>query len=1122
MKMISKLIRKFVLIVLCILTVLIGQPILWENTRLLPPEKSEAATDPVVGFFSPPSVWTSAADANLNLPQPDPRDGDLMVAVIAIRPAASTVDTPSDWTLLDSRTGTDGGAEGADTGSVGLYTFYKVSDGTEGTANQTFTETGTTSVWMGQIMKVRSSTGTYDIAAGGYSLNGDVTNWGGTLDSDIGLRSGDFVLMAAAQNGDLAGSSAQNINATGVNVRSVGVEHGEFASTTGNDIEVDLATSQIFEGNNSATPTVTTTMSVAASGTVAAVRIRQGSGSNRTDTWVRSAGRQVAGTTSVAVNYPEHEIGDIAIYYVGSRGSTDPTFTTPTGWTSLGSYTGGAGAWGADSGNAVVGAFYREINARVTTGTVTVSITNGLVSVGQMIIINKDDVGSWSIDSDGGSDNSAGTGWSVTGSGIDLSSGNGGDILLALSSINTDGQTYTSHGMSASGMTFGEVTQTGFFVSATSNDMALEAATGRVTAGSDSTVAPTFTSTAGGSTANSPAGSSLFVKIKGNDQTLATSHVGFFSPEATWTTSTTTTLSLRQSDPRDGDLQIAVLAIRPSSATIDTPSGWTLLDSRTGTDGGAEGADTGSVGLYWFYKVSDGSEGVANQAFTATGTPSIWIGSVMKARSATGTYSLAAGGYSINADATNWNGTLDTDIGLTQGDLILTAGAQNGNLSNTSAWDLTAIGVSQRSTTNEHGEFTTTAGNQVEIGLAETQIFEGTSTAEPDITLTHSAAVSGAVTAVRIRQGAGTNRTDTWVRSGGPQLPGTTSISLPYPSHEVGDMFVMLVGNRDSTDPTPVTPDGWTSLGSYIGGAGTFGADAGNARITAFYREATSRRFGTQIVTVSASSVTVAQMITIHRDSVTSWLIDSDGGSDNSAGTAWSVTGSGIDLSYNLEGDLVIVGSAMNTDARLYSGHAISASGITFGDVTQTSEYRTTTGNDMTLEVVTGRVSGGSATGVVPTFTSTANGSAANNPAGASLMIKIKGIIPIISIRISSDGVVDYGIRSTTTSVDTTSGGLNDTQIVENDGTLTADLNIQGQDSANWILSGSAGSNAYVHEFSTNSGGAWTPLTTSYQELVSDLDPEDTQSFDLRITTPTTTSFFTQQSVDITIQAVEP
>lgn len=481
-------------------------------TSLIGTMSVNADTNPHVGFFSPPATWTAAGNANLALRQPDPRSGDLMVASISIRPAASTVNTPAGWTLLGSRTGTDGGAEGADTGSVGQYWFYKVSDGSEGTSNVTFTETGTTSVWIGSIMQVRSATGTYDLSLGGYSLNGDATNWGGTLDTNIGLTTGDLVLMAASTNGDLSASSAQNISATGVSTKSTVYEHGEYGSTTGNDIETVLSSTLIWSGTNTATPTLAHTLSVASSGTISALRIRQGSGTNRSDTWVRSAGPQVTGSTSLAVPYSEHEVGDVLILVVANRYET-ATPTTPAGWTSLGTYVGGAGTNGVDAGNARISAYYLE-PASQTTGTRSVTITSANVSIGQMITVHKDDVDSWVTDIDGGTDTSPGTAWSVTGSGIDLASSYGGDIVLGLQSINTDAYLYSNYAMSASGITFGDVTQTAEFRSGTGNDATLAIATGRVSTGSG-TVNPTMTATASGSATNAPAGSTMFVKIIG-------------------------------------------------------------------------------------------------------------------------------------------------------------------------------------------------------------------------------------------------------------------------------------------------------------------------------------------------------------------------------------------------------------------------------------------------------------------------------------------------------------------------------------------------------------------------------------------------------------------------------
>jgi hypothetical protein len=476
---------------------------------------AEAATNPIVGLFSPSATWTYAGNANLNLRQPDPRAGDLMIATIAIRPAANTVNTPTGWTLLDSRTGTDGGAEGADTGSVGYYVFYKVANGSEGTANQTFTENGTTSVWGGSITQVRSSTGTYNLSASGYSINGDATNWNGTLDSDIGLTAGDLVIIGAATNGNLSAHSAQNITATGITAKGTVREHGEYGATTGNDIEQTLSTAHIWTGTNSATPTITYTQSAASSGVVEAIRIRQGAGTRRTDTYVRSAGAQVGGSTSVALPYPEHDVGDRLILFVANRYDT-ATPTTPANWTLISnSFTGGLGTNAADAGTARISAYYRDVTTQLT-GTQSVTVTSGNTSIGQIIAIHKDDVESWSMDFDGGADTVGNASWSTTGTDIDLSASDGGDIVLVGSSINTDARLYSAHALSASGITFGDVTETSEFRSATGNDMSFNLTTSRVSSGSANGVALTHTKTANGSTVSAPTGPDLYIAIKGS------------------------------------------------------------------------------------------------------------------------------------------------------------------------------------------------------------------------------------------------------------------------------------------------------------------------------------------------------------------------------------------------------------------------------------------------------------------------------------------------------------------------------------------------------------------------------------------------------------------------------
>ncbi|MEX2515112.1 MAG: hypothetical protein WD335_03215 [Candidatus Paceibacterota bacterium] len=124
-----------------------------------------------------------------------------------------------------------------------------------------------------------------------------------------------------------------------------------------------------------------------------------------------------------------------------------------------------------------------------------------------------------------------------------------------------------------------------------------------------------------------------------------------------------------------------------------------------------------------------------------------------------------------------------------------------------------------------------------------------------------------------------------------------------------------------------------------------------------------------------------------------------------------------------------------------------------------------------------------------------------------------------ISITVS-DGSIDYGGVQAGNTNDTIS--LGDTQTVTNTGDVTIDLNIVGQDTAcPWTLAATAGTDQYVHEFSTDSGGVWTALTTTNQTLATGIAAAGTQDFDLQLTSPTDSSCDTEQSVDVTVQAVQ-
>lgn len=126
-----------------------------------------------------------------------------------------------------------------------------------------------------------------------------------------------------------------------------------------------------------------------------------------------------------------------------------------------------------------------------------------------------------------------------------------------------------------------------------------------------------------------------------------------------------------------------------------------------------------------------------------------------------------------------------------------------------------------------------------------------------------------------------------------------------------------------------------------------------------------------------------------------------------------------------------------------------------------------------------------------------------------------------ISVSVTS-GSVAFGTLALNASAGTNPAS---TQTATNNGNITETFNIKGQNSANWTLGATAGSETYVLKFCiatcTTPPTSYTALTTAYQTLVIGKAVSGTQTFDLYITTPTATAFFTQQSVDVTVQATQ-
>lgn len=136
---------------------------------------------------------------------------------------------------------------------------------------------------------------------------------------------------------------------------------------------------------------------------------------------------------------------------------------------------------------------------------------------------------------------------------------------------------------------------------------------------------------------------------------------------------------------------------------------------------------------------------------------------------------------------------------------------------------------------------------------------------------------------------------------------------------------------------------------------------------------------------------------------------------------------------------------------------------------------------------------------------------------------------PVISVTITANDTISYGMLPAGGSRSTHSGDMDTTIIAQNDGTVTEIFNIRGQNTAcPWTLAATVGGDQYVHQFCkttdvscTSPPANYTPLSTSYQTLYTGVATGQTRNFDLRIIVPNPSSCFTQQSVDVTIQAVQ-
>ncbi len=247
----------------------------------------------------------------------------------------------------------------------------------------------------------------------------------------------------------------------------------------------------------------------------------------------------------------------------------------------------------------------------------------------------------------------------------------------------------------------------------------------------------------------------------------------------------------------------------------------------------------------------------------------------------------------------------------------------------------------------------------------------------------------------------------------GAAANGVASVAVPYPaSIAAGDLLILSVVNKFNPN-APTTPSGWTLQGQVAGGSGADGADVGTIITSVYTKVADGTESGNLTLTCHASNnVALARMYRYTKGATNTWSIVATTGSDNTAGTAWSVTGAanpGITAN-----DMVFVASGSNTDTYTYSLQAITATGATFGTMVERGDDVTGTGSDVALVNTEHPVTAGTAS-AAPVYTMTASGTTTNRPAGSSVILRLRETNTAPTVALNTTDATDFAADTTPT-----------------------------------------------------------------------------------------------------------
>lgn len=261
-----------------------------------------------------------------------------------------------------------------------------------------------------------------------------------------------------------------------------------------------------------------------------------------------------------------------------------------------------------------------------------------------------------------------------------------------------------------------------------------------------STNSPTLTATTNGANGT---GQTIFVKITETASGLAPidiTHVGasaWVAPASSAAVAPTYPSSLAEND-----VVYATLVIKPDTATVTTPTDWTLVTSQA-VGGGTQGAGTGAVAFHLFKRTVPAGGLTGSQSFTITGGSSP-VAHMRAFRADAGPTSIAWDAetttfYSRTTASATFGGTGAADIALSAKDYLVFVSASSDDQSSIHTISaLAATGATLASSTQSPGGTIVNAqGNDISAAAAYALVTAGTSTAAPSSTVSGGSSETG-------------------------------------------------------------------------------------------------------------------------------------------------------------------------------------------------------------------------------------------------------------------------------------------------------------------------------------------------------------------------------------------